>query len=68
MNITLSKEIIDSIVFTLKGIDVRGYDSMSKLVGTVTLLENLLARANQLAQQEAEEAEEKNGEGGTQEV
>lgn len=66
MNITLSKEIIDSIVFTLKGIDVRGYDSMSKLVGTVTLLENLLVRANQLAQEE--EAAEKNGEGGTQEV
>ena len=67
MNITLSKEIIESIVFTLKGIDVRGYDSMSKLVGTVTLLENLIARANQLAQQE-EEIAEKNGEGGTQEV
>ena len=66
MNITLSKEIIDSIVFTLKGIDVRGYDSMSKLVGTVTLLENLLVRANQLAQEE--ETAEKNGEGGTQEV
>ena len=66
MNITLSKEIIESIVFTLKGIDVRGYDSMSKLVGTVTLLENLIARANQLAQQE-EEIAEKNGEGGTQE-
>ena len=67
MNITLSTEIIESIVFTLKGIDVRGYDSMSKLVGTVTLLENLIARANQLAQQE-EETAEKNGEGGTQEV
>lgn len=64
MNITLSKEIIESIVGTMKQLDVRGYDSMSKLVGTVTLLENIIARANQFAEKQAAEA---NNEGGQQE-
>ena len=64
MNITLSKEIIESIIETMKQLDVRGYDSMSKLVGTVTLFENIVARANQLAEKQAAEA---NNEGGQQE-
>ena len=64
MSITLSKEIIESIVGTMKQLDVRGYDSMSKLVGTVTLLENIIARANQFAEKQAAEA---NNEGGQQE-
>lgn len=67
MNITLSQEIIESIIYTLKQINVNGYDSMKNLVGTVTMFENLIARANEFAKKNAESAA-KNDDGGTQEV
>ena len=51
MNITLHDEIIKSIIFTLKQLDIRGYDSMDKLVGTVTLLERLLQQAEEMAEE-----------------
>lgn len=38
----LKKEAIQSIILTLKNIDVRGFDSMNRLVGLVMFFENLL--------------------------
>lgn len=35
-------EVIQSIILTLKEIDVRGFDSMNRLVGLVIFFENLL--------------------------
>lgn len=55
MNITLSEELILQIAATLKQVDVRGYDSMDRLVGTVTLLENIVSQAHQIAAQKAQE-------------
>ena len=55
MNITLSDQLITRIIFTLKQLDVNGYDSMDKLVGVVSLLEKIMEKA---AQQEKEEATE----------
>ena len=56
MNITLSEDLILQITSTLKQVDVRGYDSMDRLVGTVTLLENIVAQARQIAAQAAQQA------------
>lgn len=67
MNITLSKEIIETVIYTLKQINVNGYDSMKNLVGTVTMFENLIERANEFAKKNAESAE-KDEDGGAQEV
>lgn len=55
MNITLSDQLITRIIFTLKQLDVNGYDSMDKLVGVVSLLEKIMEKA---AQQEKEESAE----------
>lgn len=55
MNITLSDQLITRIIFTLKQLDVNGYDSMDKLVGVVSLLEKIMEKA---AQQEKEEKAE----------
>ena len=55
MNITLSEELIQRVIFTLKQIDVRGYDSMDKVVGLVNLFENIVGQARQFAAQQAEE-------------
>lgn len=60
MNITLSKDLITRIIITLKQIDVRGYDSMDKLVGIVNLFEQINAQAEQMASQQSE-SEEKEG-------
>ena len=38
----ISRETIFSIIHTLKEMDVRGYDSMNRLVGLVMLFENVL--------------------------
>ena len=38
----LSKDMIFSIIKTLKEMDVRGYDSMNRLVGLVMLFESIL--------------------------
>lgn len=45
MNITLSDQLITRIIITLKQLDVRGYDSMDKLVGVVSLLEKIMEQA-----------------------
>lgn len=55
MNITLSEDLILQITATLKQVDARGYDSMDRLVGTVTLLENIVSQAHQIAAQQAQE-------------
>lgn len=38
---TISIELIESVILTLKSIDVRGYDSMDRLVGLVMLFERI---------------------------
>ncbi len=38
----LKKDAIQSIILTLKNIDVRGFDSMNRLVGLVMFFENIL--------------------------
>lgn len=38
----LNKDMIFSIIKTLKEMDVRGYDSMNRLVGLVMLFESIL--------------------------
>ena len=38
----LNDETIQQIIFTLKGLDVRGFDSMDSLVGLVMLFDKLL--------------------------
>lgn len=38
----LNRETILSIIKTLKELDVRGYDSMNRLVGLVMLFETIL--------------------------
>lgn len=38
----LKDEIIQSIISTLKEIDVRGFESMNRLVGLVMFFENVL--------------------------
>jgi hypothetical protein len=38
----VSAELLQSVIATLKGIDVRGYESMDRLVGLVMLFERIL--------------------------
>ena len=38
---TISLELIESVILTLKSMDVRGYDSMDRLVGLVMLFERI---------------------------
>ena len=58
MNITLSDQLITRIIFTLKQLDVNGYDSMDKLVGVVSLLEKIMEQASQKQQEEDKTAVE----------
>ena len=43
----LDKETIQRVILTLKQIDVRGFDSMNRLVGLVMLFEDILNRQNE---------------------
>lgn len=45
MEVRVNAQLIQQIINTLKGIKVRGYNSMDKLVGLVILFENLLNSA-----------------------
>lgn len=42
MEYILNEHLIRSVIITLKGIDVRGYESMDALVGLVVLFEQIL--------------------------
>lgn len=42
MKCEIDREVIIRIIETLKGIDVRGFDSMNRVVGLVIFFENLL--------------------------
>ena len=42
MNHEISEAAIQSVITTLKGIKVRGFDSMNRLVGLVMFFENIL--------------------------
>jgi len=64
MNITLSEELVQRVINTLKELDVRGFDSMDRVVGLVTMFENIRAQARQFAIQQAEEAKKKAAEAG----
>ena len=59
MGITLNKDLILQVIKTLKGIDVRGYESMDKLVGLVMLFENIIQQAEEMAKKQAEEEAKK---------
>ena len=37
-------EMIQSVIATLKGIKVRGFDSMGRIVGLVNFFENILSQ------------------------
>lgn len=41
-NYLVSEEFLTRLIITLKGLEVRGYDSMNALVGTVILTEAIL--------------------------
>ena len=55
MNITLSVQLITRIIFTLKQLDVRSYDSMDKLVGVVSLLEKIVEQAEKEQEENQQE-------------
>jgi len=58
MNITLNADLIKTVISTLKQMDVRGYESMDRLVGLVMLFEQVLAKAEEEAKkQEAPQIE-----------
>ena len=52
MEVRVNAQLIQQIINTLKGIKVRGYDSMDKLVGLVILFENLLNSAEPVPPQQ----------------
>ena len=56
MNHEISEDAIQSVINTLKGIKVRGFDSMNRLVGLVMFFENILK------QQPVDEIEEEGSE------
>ena len=56
MNHQISDQMLQSVIETLKGIDVRGFDSMNRLVGLVIFFEGILN------QPPVEETEEKGSE------
>lgn len=56
MNHEISEDAIQSVLTTLKGIKVRGFDSMNRLVGLVMFFENILN------QQPVDEIEEEGSE------
>ena len=43
----ISNDLIINVLRTLKEIDVRGFDSMNRLVGLVMLFEDILNRQNE---------------------
>ncbi len=63
LNITLSEDLINNVTFTLKQLDVRGYESMDRVVGLVNLFESIMAQARQIAAKQAAEIQhsEKSG-------
>ena len=48
----MTREVIVKVIETLKGIDVRGFDSMDKLVGLVMLFTNVLNEIDAMTAQE----------------
>ena len=44
--VLISKEDLGQMINTLKNIDVRGYESMNRLVATVVFLENIFIQGN----------------------
>lgn len=44
--VLISKEDLGQMISTLKNIDVRGYDSMNRLVATVVFLESIMIQNN----------------------
>lgn len=42
MEFTINRDLILSVIKTLKEMDVRGYDSYNRIVGLVMLFENIL--------------------------
>ena len=42
MKYEISEGMLQNVILTLKNIDVRGYDSMDRLVGLVMFFENIL--------------------------
>ena len=51
----LNENMITRVIATLKEIDVRGFDSMNRLVGLVMLFENVLQNMSEQAAQEGQE-------------
>ena len=52
MEVRVNAQLIQQIINTLKGIKVRGYDSMDKLVGLVLLFQELLNNAEPIPPQQ----------------
>lgn len=50
----IDETMIMRVIATLKEIDVRGFDSMNRLVGLVMLFENVLQSMNEQAEAEQE--------------
>ena len=55
----LNQNMILSIIQTLKEMDVRGFDSMNRLVGLVALFENILSNPVENKSEEIEVKEVK---------
>ena len=55
MKYEVTEELLKSVIATLKGIDVRGYDSMDRLVGLVMLFERILNTPAPIAEEDGEE-------------
>ena len=51
----IDETMIMRVIATLKEIDVRGFDSMNRLVGLVMLFENVLQNMSEKAAQEEQE-------------
>lgn len=51
----IDETMIMRVIATLKEIDVRGFDSMNRLVGLVMLFENVLQNMSEQAAQEEQE-------------
>ena len=57
--IIVDKVLLQRVVYTLKQLDIRGYDSMDKLVGIVLSLEQCLETAKPYSvREETEDKEE----------
>lgn len=55
--VNISKDLILRIIFTLKQLDVRGWDSMDSLVGVVNLLESIIKQTEKQKTDEENETE-----------